>query len=62
MSPLEASIDKDSHGINEDSLGLEPCKKQRTTGSQLHTEAAEKIVSVDCDLEESNFDSSEPGL
>ncbi|XP_056166664.1 endoribonuclease Dicer homolog 3 isoform X3 [Syzygium oleosum] len=61
-SPLDASVDKDSHGINEDSSGLEPCKKQRTTGSHLPTEAAEKIVSVDCSLKESNFDSSEPVL
>ncbi|XP_030538472.1 endoribonuclease Dicer homolog 3-like isoform X2 [Rhodamnia argentea] len=59
-SPLEASAAKDGHGINEGFLGPEPCKKQRTTGSQLSTEAAEKIVSADCSSKESNFDSSEP--
>ncbi|KAF8036139.1 hypothetical protein BT93_C1979 [Corymbia citriodora subsp. variegata] len=60
LSPLEASLDKDSHGINGDILGPEPCEKLRTSGSQLPTEAAQKIVSADCSLKESDLDPSEP--
>lgn len=55
-------VDKDSHGMDGDISGPEPCKKQRTSGSQLPTEAAGKIVPVDCSVKESNFDSSEPVL
>lgn len=62
LSPLQAMVDKDSHGMDGDISGPEPCKKQRTSGSQLPTEADGKIVPVDCSVKESNFDSSEPVL